>query len=202
MKTLLHRRMIGPVLVGLAFLVGMAVTQPGAATQAGTTHRDEYNNYVFEVTAAGSGLTVRALPSQTSGSLDKLFWGDRVLWTGITATAEGRSWMKVAISSGITGWISEQQGWLIDMDPVYTTPGMGYGAVIQVTLAGDDSHCRAVPSSSSTEYRTMQMGDQAAVIGGPYQAEYWMWWQYDLGGFACWIVDVPGWFQVISPGEF
>ena len=91
-------------------------------------------------------------------------------------------------------------GWTIEMDPVYTTPGTGLGAQVRVTEMGDSSHCREEPSSLSTEAQTMQAGTQAVVVGGPYQAEYWIWWQYELpNGHRCWIVDIPGWFEVTAP---
>ncbi|MBN1967142.1 MAG: SH3 domain-containing protein [Anaerolineae bacterium] len=191
------------MLVGLAFALGLAVAAPGGAIQAGESRSGGYTNMVYEVTQAGAGLNVRQIASQQGTVLDTLLWGDRVLWAGDSTYAEGYRWLKVAISDGRTGWIVDVSNWLVESDPVYTTPGMGMGARVTVTQSGDDSHCRALPSASSTEFRIMQVGDQMTVIGGPYQAEYWIWWRYRLSsGYECWIVDVPGWFNVLAPGVF
>ncbi|HML21737.1 MAG TPA: SH3 domain-containing protein [Aggregatilinea sp.] len=184
-----------------AFLLGLAV-QPDRATLA-DNHRDGFQNRVLEVTASGAGLNVRAQPGQSAAVIDTLYWGDRILWTGRSSDAEGFRWLKVGLGSGQTGWVVDNDGWLIEMDPIYTTPGMGLNAVVQITQMGDESHCRAVPSAESVEAQTMQAGDQALVIGGPYQAEYWVWWQYELAnGYQCWIVDIPGWFNVSTAGTF
>ena len=184
-----------------AFVLGLAI-QPDRATFA-DEHRDGFQIRVMEVTASGAGLNVREGPSQAANTIDTLYWGDRVLWTGQSTDAESYTWLKVGLGTGQTGWIVDSDGWLIEMDPVYTTPGMGLNAVVQITQMGDESHCRAVPSAASAEAQTMQAGDQAAVIGGPYQAEYWMWWQYELAsGYHCWIVDIPGWFNVSTAGTF
>jgi hypothetical protein len=190
-------------LVGLAFVLGMLLATPYDATHADFLSRDGYNNLVLEITQAGAGLKARAEPSTAARELDTLLWGDRVLWTGQATNADGYRWLRVAIGDGRTAWIVDVSGWTVEIDPVYTTPDMGRGAVVRITQAGDASHCRMLPSSASTEYETMSAGDQMTVIGGPYQAEYWIWWQYRLGnGFECWIVDVPGWIAVVTPGTF
>jgi hypothetical protein len=193
----------GLLLVGLAFVSGLVMAGPRHSTQAVENPRDGFDNMVLEITASGAGLNVRESPNDSARVLDQLFWGDRVLWTGQSASAGGYRWLKVAISDGRTGWMVDVRGWTITMDPVYTTPDMGVGAMVRVTGDGDASHCRALPSASSNEYETMRAGDQITVIGGPYQAEYWMWWRYRLSsGYQCWIVDVPGWFNVVTPGTF
>ena len=188
--------------LALVFVLGLVLAGPMQSILA-DTNRDGFNNTVLEITQAGSDLNVREFASQNARSLDALYWGDRVLWTGQSTVAEGYTWLKVAIGDGRTGWIVDVRGWTVTMDPVYTTPGMGQGATVRVAPDGGGSHCRAIPSASSTEFQTMQTNDQVTVIGGPYQAEYWVWWQYRLGnGYQCWIVDVPGWFEVIRPGTF
>lgn len=185
-------------IAGLAFVLGLTLN-PGEATRA-DARRDGFQNRVLEVTASGAGLKVRAAPSQAADIIDTLYWGDRVLWMGDSTEAEGSEWLNVGSGSGLTGWIVNVDGWTIEMDPVYTTPGTGLGAQVRVTEMGDSSHCREEPSSLSTEAQTMQAGTQAVVVGGPYQAEYWIWWQYELpNGHRCWIVDIPGWFEVTAP---
>ncbi|WP_119067250.1 SH3 domain-containing protein [Aggregatilinea lenta] len=187
--------------VAAAFVLGLTI-HPDRTTLA-NEHGDGFQNRVLEVTASGAGLNVRTAPSQSADVVDTLYWGDRVLWTGQSTDAETYRWLKVGLGTGTTGWIVDSDGWLIQMDPVYTTPGMGLNAVVQITQMGDESHCRAVPSASAEEAQTMQAGDQAVVIGGPYQAEYWVWWQYELAsGYHCWIVDIPGWFNVSTAGTF
>jgi hypothetical protein len=199
---MLSRSRVSLIVVGLVFVAGLLIGGPARSLLA-DTNRDGFNNVVLEVTEAGSNLNVRVLPTQNGRVLDTLYWGDRVLWTGEMTSAEGYTWIKVGIGDGRTGWIVDVQGWTVTMDPVYTTPGMGVGAHVRVTADGSGSHCRAMPSTSSSEYRTMQTNDQMSVIGGPYQAEYWVWWQYRLSsGFECWIVDVPDWFNVVRAGTF
>lgn len=197
-----HSHWIGLVLITVALILSFTAI-PGRSTRADYRSRDEYSNVVYEITEAGAGLKARETPSTTGKELDTLFWGDRVLWTGQATNAEGYRWLRVAIGDGRTAWIVDVQGWMIQIDPVYTTADMGKGAVVRVTQAGDASHCRAEPSASSTEFQTLSANDQSTVISGPYQAEYWIWWQYRLAnGYKCWVVDVPGWFAVVTPGTF
>ncbi|MBN1202977.1 MAG: SH3 domain-containing protein [Anaerolineae bacterium] len=191
------------VLVALALVLGLVSAAPQQAIHADFMSRDGYNNLVLEITAAAGGVDVHSTPSQTGARIDTLWWGDRVLWTGEAATAEGYRWIKVGIGSGSTGWMQDTPGWTIEMDPVYTTPGMGSGARVQVTSSGAGSHCRDWPSSEATEVEMVDDSDMMTVVGGPYQAEYWMWWEYRLANRSqCWIVDVPGWFRVVTPGTF
>lgn len=192
-------RLVWFVCIGFAFVFGLIAADPDQSSQA----RDGWSNSVLEITQSGAGLAVRSSPDTSAHELDTLYWGDRVLWTGDQASGDGYTWLKVGISDGRTGWMADVDGWTIVMDPVYTTPGMGVGAQVRVTWEGDASHCRALPSASSTEYRTLQENDRLTVMAGPYQAEYWVWWQYRLSsGFECWIVDVPGWFEVTQSGTF
>ena len=186
----------------VAFVAGAVIAAPHHATHASPPPQ-QFNNQVLEVSAAGAGLRVRDAPNPDAGVIGALYWGDRVLWTGNSAMDGTQRWLKITMRDGQTGWISDINGWTTVTSPVYTTPGIGIGALVSITTQGDGAHCRAIPSASSSESQTMNMGDPATVIGGPYQAEYWIWWQYRLNsGQECWIVDVPGWITVVSPGTF
>lgn len=180
-----------------------------SAHAAGLIHADSsasgggYLNVVLELTSAANAVPVHQYASQSAPTLDRLYWGDRVLWTGVDSYAEGYRWLQVGIGDGRTGWMQDITGNTIEMNPVYTTPDMGRDALVRITDQGDMSHCRLAPSASADEVQLMRSGDLVTVTGGPYQAEYWMWWQYRLpGGELCWIVDVPGWISVVTPGVF
>ncbi|MBN1681258.1 MAG: hypothetical protein JW966_13305 [Anaerolineae bacterium] len=188
-------------LIALAFVLGIAVSGPSQSTHADTLREGQFND-VYEITSAAN-VPIYTQPNDTSMVLDTLYWGDRVLWTGVTLDANGWRWMKVGIGDGRTGYMKDLFETYVSVSPVFTTPGMGQGAMVQVTQDGSGSHCRMTPSSISGEMATVQTGNQLTVVGGPYQAEYWIWWQYRLNtGVSCWIVDVPGWFNVVRGGEF
>lgn len=202
--TLAHRLRRGfwPALLALAFLAGMALDQRESTTHA-DSQRDGYNNMVLEITEEAGPVPVYAQPTFGSAELDTLYWGDRVLWTGESRIVGSTSWIKVGIGDGRTGWMVDGAGWTVVADAVFTTPGMGTGAVVAVTREGSGSNCRVEPTSSATRAQTMALGEQMTVIGGPYQAEYWIWWQYELAsGSRCWIIDIPGWFEVLRAGTF
>lgn len=190
-------------LIAAAFVLGIVLGAPHTASHAQNAPRQAFDNQVYEVTAAGAGLRVRDSASDSANTIKQLYWGDRVLWAGTETNAEGARWLQVAIRDGRTGWIKDTPGWTTPASAVYTTPGIGPGALVSVTTQGDGAHCREQPSADTLEIRALKSGDSLSVIGGPYQSEYWVWWQYDLGGgVSCWVIDIPGWITVTSAGSF
>lgn len=153
---------------------------------------------VLEVTEAGSDLNVRTAPSLKAGIIDRLLWGDRVLWTGEQTYADGYTWYRVFFYGGLEGYIAYRPDWLVTRDPNQTTPGAMVGKTIRITREGDKSHLRAQPSIlGSREVQVLYEGDTLTIIGGPIYGDYYLWWELRLpDGRTGWLVDVPGWWTV------
>lgn len=153
---------------------------------------------VLEVTAAGDDLNVRTAPGLSAGIIDRLFWGDRVLWTGEQTHADGYTWYRVFFYGGLEGYIAYRPDWLVTRDPNQTTPGAMVGKTIRITREGDKSHLRTQPSIlGSREVQLLHEGDTLTIIGGPTYGDYYLWWELRLpDGRTGWLVDVPGWWVV------
>lgn len=153
---------------------------------------------VLEVTEAGSGLNARSAPNLDGRSLYLLEWGDRVLWTGSTASADGYTWYEVKIYGNRTAYIAYRPDWIGPRDPSQTAPNIAIGKTIRITPDGDDTHLRDRPSViNSREVQRLRTGDTLTVIGGPTYSEYFLWWELRLpDGRTGWAVDVPAWWQV------
>jgi serine/threonine protein kinase len=153
---------------------------------------------VLEVTEAGDDLNVRTAPALNAGIIDRLFWGDRVLWTGEESYADGYTWYHVFFYGGLEGYIAYRSEWLVTRDPDQTTPGAMVGKTIRITRDGDESHLRTQPSIlNSREVQLLHEGDTLTIIGGPIYGDYYLWWELRLpDGRTGWLVDVPGWWTV------
>ncbi len=153
---------------------------------------------VLEVTEAGSDLNVRTAPGLSAGIIDRLYWGDRVLWKGEQTYADGFTWYHVLLYGGLDGYIAYRSDWLVTRDPTQTTPGAMVGKTIRITRDGDESHLRTQPSAlNGREVQLLREGDTLTIIGGPIYGDYYLWWEMRLSdGRTGWLVDVPGWWTV------
>ncbi len=198
-------RMMTVMLVLVAFVAGVAVNHLRMA-QADTSN-DGYSNQIIEILQAGSPAGVYSQPDLTdTQQVDVLLWGDRVMWDGATQQTDtaGNRWIKVSIAEGVSGWIIAN---LADVNvklkvssATYTTPGMEIGKTVTVTATGDQANFRSgatVLPGRDNIVRLVNAGETLTIVGGPYQAQYFVWWQYqDAAGQTGWIVDIEGWFQV------
>jgi len=153
---------------------------------------------VLEVTEVGNDLNVRTAPGLNTDIIDRLYWGDRVLWTGEQIYADGYTWYHVFFYGGLEGYIAYRPDWLVTRDPNQTTPGAAVGKTIRITRDGDESHLRTQPSIlNSKEVQLLHEGDTLTIIGGPIYGDYYLWWELSLpDGRTGWLVDVPGWWVV------
>jgi len=157
--------------------------------------KDGYSNTIIEVSEEGSGLVVRYSPSVNAGEIETLLWGDRVLWLGNRISAEGRNWLEVVVGSGNIGWIEDIPGATFENNAFYTTPGLRVGDVITVLPEGSGANLRDYPSTYQERVKVLRTNDQLTVIGGPYQAEFQMWWQLEASdGSIGWVIDIPNWY--------
>ena len=158
---------------------------------------------VFQILAEGTPTIARAEPRADAAEVDTLLWGDRVLWDGQTEQTDtsGNRWIRVYLADGSIAWIPANfadvtAGRLKQESATYLTAGIAVGTTVTVTNTGNLANLRAEPSVSSDLLRQVQAGDVLTVIGGPYAAEYLMWWQYrDANGNTGWIIDIEDWFQ-------
>lgn len=195
------------LMIVVAFAAGMAANQLHFAKAE--PRQDAYANQVLEILAGGSPTGIYSQPNPTDPNttqLDVVLWGDRVLWDGVTSQQDsgGNRWIKVSIAEGQTGWmvanIADVNVKLKISTAVYTTPGIAIGKTITVTQAGDNANFRTEPTvipGAANRIRGVTAGETLTVLAGPYQAEYFIWWQFqDASGQQGWIVDIEDWFQV------
>lgn len=195
------RRMIATMTLLMAvFVVGVFVghSQFAQAEPEGQA----LNTVVYEILAGGSPTVARTEPNNSAAEIDTLRWGDRVLWDGQTSQndAAGNRWIRVFLANGAQGWIPanfQDAGTRINSSSsTYLTAGITLGGAVTVTNPGNLANMRAEPSTSAELVRQVQTNEVLQVVGGPYQAEYLMWWQYqDSQGNIGWIIDVQDWFQ-------
>ncbi len=210
MVRLLKTRFPTAILVVAAFVAGIVVSTQLNLVQADTSN-DGYSNQIIEILEAGSPTGVYSQPDATSSStqqVDLLRWGDRVMWDGLTSStdASGNRWIRVAIGEGVTGWmianLADNGVKLKISSPIYTTPSMDVGKSVVVTQAGHHANFRTDPTTipgRNNIIRLVEAGETLVVVGGPYQAEYFVWWQYqDADGQRGWIVDIESWFEVTN----
>jgi hypothetical protein len=200
------QRFVLPLMLVIAFAAGFVVNQIRFA-QAGTSEVG-YRNQIYEVLEGGTRMEVYSMPSQTdpnSEVIDILLWGDRVMWDLETEQQDelGNRWIKVSMAEGISGWIIanlDQATLLKGSEATYTTPGIEVGKSVTVTQQGDHANFRSeadvIPGRDNI-IRFVEAGEVLTVEGGPYQSQYFIWWQYqDASGQRGWIVDIEGWFAV------
>jgi hypothetical protein len=131
--------------------------------------------------------------------LDKLYWGDRVLWQGNRVQGDGYNWYEVVLYDGRRAYMVDDPRWVIQRDPAQMTPGIQVGVTVRVTLDGDEMHLRSRAGMASSEVKTLRQDEQLAVISGPQYGDYYVWWQLQLSdGRTGWAVDVPGWWVVVQ----
>lgn len=157
-----------------------------------------YDGVIMEVTEKGGALSVRSGAGFSHTTIDELYWGDRVLWTGETTRADGYTWYHVKLYSGRVAYIPYDADWIISRDPARTTPNIAEDKTIRITSKGNGCHLRSDPSvANSTEVQTLFTGNTLVVIGGPVYADYFLWWNLQSAdGRSGWLVDVPGWWEV------
>ena len=155
-------------------------------------------NIVLEITQAGSRLNARTTPSTDEDNiLDLLFWGDRVLWSGNVVSAEGDEWIEVRLGSGHTVYLINDASYYEERDLTRSMAGLEIGATIRITEDGEGMHLRVDTSTTSHEVKTLEAGDTLDVIGGPVNAEYYLWWELQLpDGRTGYAVEVPGWWHI------
>lgn len=208
-KTNLRNSMIG-ALVAIILIAGFVAgsvfnSQPNAKTAESALY-DGDNNQIIEI---GSGVTtdnpvlVFQSPDITAQQVDRLLWGDRVMWRGVEQKdASDNRWINVYLSEGVSGWmianLTDQSSGRIKLgSALYTTPGINVGSIISVTADGAAANMRQYPTVAAEIVRKVQAGEQLTVIAGPYASEYFIWWQYtDASGNQGWIVDVQNWFAI------
>jgi hypothetical protein len=198
--------LIPVILVSIGMVAGSFIQNARQARPAESALYDGFNNLVFEVGPSGTTsnpVLVFTEPSADSQQIDRLLWGDRVLWRGSgfeQQDSDGNRWAYVSLSEGVSGWIianieDQSSGRLLTSEATYTTPGIEVGATIQVTTDGAGANFRSAPSVSAERLRGLQAGETLEVVSGPYQNELFVWWQYrDSGGNLGWVVDIQNWF--------
>ncbi|MCQ3929035.1 MAG: hypothetical protein DPW16_01130 [Chloroflexi bacterium] len=196
------KRAVFALVIVAAFLAGTVANQFQAAQAE--PNRDGFSNQIIEISSGvtrDNPVVVYALPDSTSQKLDTLLWGDRVLYRGIEQTdPAGVRWRQVDLAEGITGWITASLDdlntkRLVISDAVFTTPGIGVGVTITVAADGAGANLRENPTVGATRVRKLTAGETLTVVAGPYQAEYFVWWQVqDASGAMGWVVDVQAWF--------
>jgi SH3-like domain-containing protein len=197
------------LLLVIAFAAGMVFNYFQHA-QADAPQQDDatgmgYNNTVYEVSSAGTPdnpVIVHQEMSPNSPPVRNLLWGDRVLFRNNERfDQDGDRWVEVYTAEGDRGWMIAN---LLAPNPVvfisesdYTTPGIERNVTVTVTQDGDAANFRQEPSVQADRIRKLQAGESLTVIGGPYQAEYFIWWQLrDSTGVEGWLVDIEGWLSV------
>jgi len=152
---------------------------------------------VLEITQAGSPLNARQGPSTNTQIIRRLYWGDRVLWTGERRDGEGYGWYEVQLANGETAYIVDDARFTVARDPVETTPGAVSGVVIRILSDGDGAYVQPEPSVEPDAIETLHTGDVLEVVRGPVFAEYYYWWKVRTAdGQTGWLVDVPDWWIV------
>jgi hypothetical protein len=188
-----------------AFFSGMVANH--LRTAQAEPARDGLNNQIIEISSAvtpDNPVVVYTLPvADPNAVVDTLLWGDRVLWRGVEQTdPAGVRWREVDLAEGVTGWITSS---LEDLnnnrlrlgDALFTTPTIRVGATVTVTESGAGANLRENPSVAANRVRKLTAGESLTVVGGPYQAEYFIWWQLqDASGATGWVVDIIDWFTV------
>jgi hypothetical protein len=202
-KQSVKRAALALVIVG-AFFSGMVANH--LRTAQAEPARDGLNNQIIEVSSGATAVNpvvVYALPDDGSTPVDTLLWGDRVLWRGVEQTdTDGVRWREVDLAEGVTGWITASlddlnNNRLIIGDALFTTPTIRVGATVTVTESGTGANFRENPSVAANRVRKLTAGESLTVVGGPYQAEYFIWWQFqDASGATGWVVDIIDWFTV------
>lgn len=192
------------LLVMVAFIGGMAVQSVFSPSEpAESALLDSYNNQVFEMSSAvtvDNPVYIYEQPDLTATQVDRLLWGDRVLWRGTEQQdGAGNRWIYVSLSEGVSGWMignpaDVTSGRIAISSPTYTTPGIALGAEVVVTADGDGANFREGPSVGAERIRPLIAGEELTVIGGPYQNELFVWWRFsDADGGEGWVVDIDGW---------
>ncbi len=203
MKTPLHttlRRTLTVLALVAVFAAGVVVGHLQFAQAE--PEPQALNTVVYEILAGGSPTIARAEPNNSAAELDTLRWGDRVLWDGQSSQtdAAGNRWIRVFLADGTRGWIPanfQDAGTRINASSAtYLTAGIEVGGTVTVTNTGNRANLRTEPTVTADLIREVQAGDVLQVVGGPYQTEYLMWWQFqDSEGNTGWIIDVQAWFQ-------
>ncbi len=175
--------------------------------QADTTQQG-LTTVVYEILAGGSPTVARIEPNDAAAEVDALRWGDRVLWDGQTqqTDANGSRWIRVFTATGELGWIpaniADINTRLRASTATYLTGGIQVGGTVTVTNLGNRANFRAEPSTEADFIREVEAGEVLTVVGGPYSAEYLMWWQYeDTQGNIGWIIDIQDWFEASPPAS-
>ncbi|HEX3050616.1 MAG TPA: serine/threonine protein kinase [Aggregatilineaceae bacterium] len=152
---------------------------------------------VLEITQAGSPLNARESPSTNAPIIRRLYWGDRVLWTGERRDGEGYGWYEVRLANGETAYIVDDARFTVERDPAATTSGAVIGVTIQILSDGDGAYVQPEPSVEPDAIKTLHTGDVLEVVGGPVYGEYYLWWNVRTAdGQTGWLVDVPNWWVV------
>lgn len=199
------KRAVFAGLIVIAFLAGTMVNN-WRAVQA-EPNRDGFSNQIIEISSGvtrDNPVVVYTLPDVTSQKIDTLLWGDRVLYRGVEQTdPAGVRWRQVDLAEGVTGWITASledlnAKRLVISDAVFTTPSIGVGVSFTVAADGAGANLRENPSVAANRVRKLTAGETLTVIAGPYQAEYFIWWQVqDASGAIGWVVDIQAWFTIV-----
>ncbi len=203
----LPQRFVLPLLLVIAFTGGILVNQLRFAEAE--TSQVGNSNQVLEILEGGTGTEVFSMPSQTdpnSEVVDVLLWGDRVMWDAVTQEIDdlNNRWIKVSLAEGVSGWIianAQDNGVKLQFSSAtYTTPGIEVQKSVTVTQQGDHANFRSeanvIPGRDNI-IRFVEAGEVLTVVGGPYQSQYFIWWQFqDASGQRGWIVDVEGWLEI------
>jgi hypothetical protein len=197
------------LLVLLGFIGGVVVNQIKQSANTAQAQEGTFSaNIVLEmgptVTKDNAVLVMNA-PAGTT-QVDRLLWGDRVLWRGKEqADDTGNRWIYVHLSEGVSGWIMVLPedlagGKFINLSPQhFTTPGIDAGiSTVTITDSGSGANLRNVPSVKGEIVQKLVAGEVYQVTEGPYQSEYFVWWELTntTTGVSGWVVDVGGWLTV------
>ncbi|CAG0973632.1 serine/threonine-protein kinase PpkA [Anaerolineae bacterium] len=168
---------------------------PFAPGEGGEAQVFKVDGTILEVTEAGTRLIARTTPSRSARQLDLLLVGDRILWKGIRVDG----YLEVYLGDGSKAYVTDDPSYVAEVNLSDMTPNLRVGAFIRITAEGNGMHMRTNTSVHAQEVLTLRANQTLEVIGGPKQAEYYLWWQLRLpDGRTGWAVNVPHWWRVIN----
>lgn len=121
--------------------------------------------------------------------------GDRVLWKGKRVNG----YLEIYLSNGTQAYVTDDPRYVSEVTLSEMTTNLRVGVNIRITSDGDGMHLRTSPSVYARELSTLTTNQTLKVIGGPKEAEYYLWWQLRLSdGRTGWAVNVPKWWRVVN----
>lgn len=167
-------------------LLGLGFT--GISAQAGMLPGD-----VVVQVQNGQSVMIYAQPSLTAPQVGVLASNTRFLWRGALQQSEGRNWMPIITSAGVSGWISPNNEVISTAYFGRVSPGMQLSAAARVP---QPISLYPNPGFSSVPLTTLPSNSPFTVTEGPAEADYYRWWKVRAGNFEGWLSDAGYGIQV------